>query len=140
MKRLAVVSAWLAVFILFSLVWSPAGAQDDKVPDVKAIMGKLNKGPKAMTAALKKDLGADEPDWVKIQKDAKEFAKLATAMGKNEPPKGSKESWEQLTKQYAEYGKALEEAAQKKDKTAAKLAHGKLSTPMFCKSCHSVHK
>src|SRR5437899_13014311 len=107
MKRLAVVSAWLSVFILFSLVWSPAGAQDEKGPDVKAIMGKLNKGPKAMTVALRKDLSADDPDWRKIQQDAKEFAKLAAAMRKNEPPKGSKESWEQLTKQYAEYAKAL---------------------------------
>src|SRR5262249_2261977 len=98
MKRLAVVFAWLALFILVSLVWSPASAQDDKVPDVKAIMGKLNKGPKRMTASLLKDLNEEDPDWAKIQKDAKEFAKLAAAMGKNEPPKGSKESWEMLTK------------------------------------------
>ncbi len=138
MKRLAHASACLALLALMCLALAPAGAQDEKVPDIKAIMGKLNKGPRAMTATLRKDLADDEPDWNKVQKDAKEFARLAKMMSKNEPPKGEKESWEKLTKQYAEYAKALSEAADKKDKAAAKAAHGKLSTA--CKSCHSQHK
>src|SRR5947209_16573397 len=99
MKRLAHASAWLALFALMCLALSPAGAQDDKVPDVKAIMGKLNKGPKALTSTLRKDLAAGEPDWDKVQNDAKEFSRLAEMMGKNEPPKGEKASWDKLTKQ-----------------------------------------
>jgi cytochrome c556 len=138
MKPLAYVSAWLSLFALIGLSLAPAGAQDDAVPAVKKIMGKLNKGPKSLTATLKKDLNTDNLDWAKIQKDAKEFARLAGFMSKNEPPAGSKESWNKLTQQYAAYAKALNDAAQNMDQADAKKAHQKLSTA--CKSCHSEHR
>ena len=120
------------------LAFSPAGAQDTKAPTVKQVMGKLTKGPNSLTATLGKDLQDDAPAWDDIQKDTKEFVKFADALGKNDPPKGEKDSWQKLTKAYAENAKAMDDAAQKKDRKVALAAHNKLSTA--CMSCHDQHR
>jgi cytochrome c553 len=138
MKRLAIL-AILALFVAATvvLVWPAVAA--DKVPPVKEIMGKLNK-PGGLRPNLGQDLMADEPDWDEIQKEAKEFAALASALGKNTPPVGDKGSWDRLTAAYAADAAALEAAALKKDKKATLAVHGKLSAMGLCKNCHDAHQ
>ena len=85
-----------------------------------------------------KDLKADEPEWAAVQKKTKDWVPLATALGKNDPPKGEKKSWEKLTNQYLENVKALDAAAQKKDKEKALASHKKVTG--MCASCHKIHK
>ncbi len=129
-----------AVALAAVLAFSPVGAQDTKTPTIKEVMKKLNAGPNSMTANLGKDLDEDKPDWDDIQKETKEFVTFATALGKNKPPKGDADHWGKLTKEYLENAKALDAAAEKKDRKAAVSAHKKLSAPTFCKSCHDEHK
>ena len=122
------------------LVFSPLGAQDTKTPDIKSVMKKLNAGPNSLTANLGKDLDEDKPDWDDIKKETKEFVTFAEALGKNKAPKGDADHWGKLTKEYLENAKALDAAADKKDKKAAVTAHKKLAAPTTCKNCHDEHK
>ena len=138
MKKIVSAAAILAVLGVATLVINPLSAQGDKVPTPKEIMGKLNKGPNALHAMLGKALKSDEPAWDDIQKETKEYSELAAGLGKNDPPKGDKDSWAKLTKTYAENAKALADGAEKKDKAAMTTAHGKIGKS--CKSCHDAHR
>jgi hypothetical protein len=138
MKRLAIL-AILALFVAVTVVFVWPVLAADKVPPVKEIMSKLNK-PGGLRPNLGQDLMADEPDWDEIQKEAKEFATLASALGKNTPPVGDKGSWDRLTAAYAADAAALEAAALKKDKKLTLAAHGKLSVMGLCKNCHDAHQ
>jgi hypothetical protein len=134
MKRMAIVAVLLLAAAV--LVW-PAGAAD-KALTIKDIMTKLNK-PNGLRPNLGQDLMADEPDWDEIQKETKEFAELAAALGKITPPVGDQASWAKLTAVYAADAAALNAAAQKKDLKSTKAAHDRLSAMNTCKSCHDVH-
>src|SRR2546430_2411326 len=106
MKRATVLLAALAL----SLAAASVEAQGDKTPEVKDIMGKLNK-PTELYFSIGKELRESDPMWAVVQPQAKEWAKLAAALGKSAPPKGDKASWETLTKAYAANAAALEKAA-----------------------------
>src|SRR4051812_42429824 len=115
-----------------------AGAQDDKTPTIKEVMGKLHKGAQSPLAKLKTQLGSSSPDWDTIQKTTKDFVILGAALAKNDPPKGGKESWQKLADAYFQDAKALDDAAKAKDAAAAQAAHKRLQAS--CKSCHGAHK
>jgi cytochrome c556 len=134
MKRVAGV---VGVFTMLVVALVSAGAAD-KTPTVKEIMGKLNKGTDCVLQTLRKALKNEEPNWEEVQEQSKKFTELAEALGKNGPPRGEKESWEKLTKLYAEQARALNDAARGKDRTGAKAAHAKLAGS--CKTCHDAHK
>jgi sulfopyruvate decarboxylase subunit alpha len=104
MKRLAYVASALALLAAAAVVVSPAGAQGEKTPSIKEIMTKANK-PNGLYFNLSKDLKDDELMWDEIQKEAKDLAKLAAALAKNEPVKGPKDSWAKLTKDYSDNAK-----------------------------------
>ena len=123
MKR-RILLAMLASLALV-VVWPVLAA--DKVLTIKEIMGKLNK-PGGLRPNLGQDLKADEPDWELIQSQTKEFAALATGLGKNKPPIGDAASWQRLTTAYAADAAALDAAAKKMDKAATLAAHARLST------------
>ena len=126
------------VLLAVVVVLTPAGAQDNKAPTIKQVMKKLNSGPNSMTATIGKELQDDPPIWDDIKKETQEYVKMADALGKNDPPKGEKDSWSKLSKDYAENAKALDEATQKKDKKAALAAHTKITNA--CKTCHMEHR
>jgi hypothetical protein len=128
------------VALVAVLALSPVGAQDKKTPTIKEVMKKLNAGPNSMTANLGKDLDEDAPAWDDIKKETKEFVTFAEALGKNKAPKGDGDHWGKVTKEYLDNAKALDAAADKKDKKAAKAAHSKLAAPGTCKACHSEHR
>jgi hypothetical protein len=107
-------------------------------PSIREIMIKLAKGPNSLAPVLGKELKDNPPPWETIQGQTKDFALLAAALGKNEPPKGSKESWEKLTAAYAGMAAELDRAAQARDSAAALTAHGQLAES--CRSCHQEHR
>jgi hypothetical protein len=125
------------VLVTLGLAAGLAGATTTAMT-VKEIMGKLNKGPYALTPNLKRGLQKDDPDWGEIQDEAKQYVNLVSDLGKAQPPKGDQASWEKLTKEYAAIAKTLEQAVQKKDKTSALAAHGKMS--QVCTVCHKAHR
>jgi cytochrome c556 len=120
-----------------AILAGPALAQD-KAPTIKEIMARLNK-PGGIYPSISKELKADDTDWDEVHDQAKTFAKLAAELGKNTPPVGAADSWAKLTKEYADNARALEEAAGKKDRTAANAARARLGDAS-CKSCHTAHR
>ena len=115
-----------------------AGLATANAMTAKQIMGRLNKGPNALTPMLGKELRAGTPDWSEIQSQTKEYVKLATELGQAEPPKGDAGSWAKLTKEYAQAAQALDDAVQKQNKAGALAAHGKLTRS--CTACHRAHR
>jgi cytochrome c556 len=101
-------------------------------------MKKLHTGKPSPLSTVKAALKSDSPDWTKVQPAAKQFATLGAALPKSDPPKGDKESYEKLAKDYAAAGKSLEESAEKEDLTASRDAFKKISTS--CSACHKAHK
>ena len=138
MKYLVCGASMLALLATVVLAGRPADAVDDETPTIKQVMDKLHKGTNSPLAQLKRALKSDAPDWDKIQKTSKDFVILGAALGKNEPPRGKVESFKTFANAYYTNAKALDDAAQKEDKTAAQRALNKLSTS--CKSCHTAHK
>jgi cytochrome c556 len=137
MKSLACVVSVLAFVAVVESIRSPAGAQEDKAPTIKAIMKKMHSGDTSLRPTIAKALKAEAPDWEEIQKATKEFSKFADSLAKNPPPRGEKESWEKLTKEFVANAHAMDESAKKKDKEGAKVAHSKLGN---CKGCHDAHR
>jgi cytochrome c556 len=113
-----------------------AGAPSQKIRQIMMRIG--GRSPQALNGAIDRGLAAEQPAWDTLQPQAKEYAELATELGQNDPPRGSAESWKQLTTTYAESAAALDRAAQARDQTAAKAAHGKLTES--CKGCHQQHR
>src|SRR5215213_7795118 len=129
---------WLLGLAAAGLVLTNLAAADDKVPTIEEIMTKVNKGKDALHRGIGESLKGGTVDWAKVQKNAKDYANLAEFLGKNDPPQGDKASWARLTKSYAADAKTLSAAVEKKDKSAATAAHGKLSKS--CMACHKVHR
>ena len=107
-------------------------------PTIKQVMVKLTKGPGSLTPVIGKELETDPPPWETIGPQTAEYARLAAAMGKNEPPKGTKESWTELSGDFAQSAEALNKAVQAKDRKAALEAHGQLAGS--CMQCHREHR
>src|SRR5262245_51605084 len=136
MKRWLYLTSGVVLAVVVAL--TPVGAQDNKSPTIKQVMKKLNSGPNSMTTIIGKELRDDAPMWDDIKKETQEYAKFVDALGKNDPPRGEKDSWAKLSKEYVESAKALDDAAQKKDKKAALAAHTSITNA--CKTCHMEHR
>lgn len=122
------------VALLASLASVQAG--EEKTPTTKEIMKKLADKEAGIVAKAAK-LGKDEKwdDAAKLSKDIKEYG---AALGKNKPKKGDTDSWEKLTKKYADTTAEIATAVGKKDAKALETSVKAFSG--MCKSCHEVHK
>lgn len=134
MKR---ASGWLMALVL-CLVAGGVEGQGTKAPEIKEIMGKLNK-PTGLYYNIGSELKSDTPNWAEIGPQAREVAMLAAALGKNKPPMGDEKNWMKLTTDYAANATALEKAIAAKDQAKAKAAFDKMGGDT-CKTCHKAHK
>jgi hypothetical protein len=134
MRKLCLGVAALAVL----LVLRPADAGNADAPTVKDIMKKAN-SPTGIYANLGQDLKDDSPSWPDVQKEAKELAQLAASLHQATPTRGDKDSWDKLTRAYADSAKTLEKATAAMDKDAALSAWNKMGGPT-CKACHAAHR
>ena len=107
-------------------------------PKIKEIMTKVGKGPQALQGSLGEVLKQAEPAWDTIQPKTKEYAQLASEMGKLEPVRGDKDSWAKLTLAFADSAAELDHAAQAKDKGQTKEALDSLGGS--CMACHRQHR
>jgi cytochrome c556 len=121
-----------ALTILFGLTGLIAGNSIDE------IMVKAHKARTGLRDQIKNAAAMPNPDWAEIQKKTKEFVELAKELVKNDPPMGTKESWEKHCAEYVEIIKALDEAAAKKDAKAIAEVNKKLGAS--CKGCHDAHQ
>src|SRR5439155_18617169 len=99
---------------------------------------KLAAGPNSLTPKLGNQLKADAPDWATIQAETKDYAASAKELGTFDPPRGSKESWKELTDAFAAHAEEMDRAAQAKDKDGAAAARDQLGSS--CKTCHDSHQ
>jgi mono/diheme cytochrome c family protein len=116
---------------------SPMGSEGGPSP-IKGLMTKLARGPQSLHSAIERELREDAPAWATIKPQAREYAQLTASLGKEEPPKGSKDSWANLTSAFAESAASLDKAAAAEDKTAALAAHKILAAS--CSACHQEHR
>jgi hypothetical protein len=107
-------------------------------PNIRQIMGRLTKGPASLTPTIGKALEADTPDWNTIQPQTEEYARLAAALPKNTPKKGSPESWAKLSAAFSDMASALDKAAKAKNRDAASDAHSQITGS--CMECHRQHR
>jgi cytochrome c556 len=136
MKRFAVTCAGLtALGVAMVACSSMTAANNLDDPTIKEIMDKVNKGKDCLKNEIDADIKGAK--WDDLSTKAKELVPLAKALGKNDPPKGSKESWKKLTDSYAKAAEDLDAAATKKDATAAATAFKGLTA---CGACHMAHR
>jgi cytochrome c556 len=124
--------------ILIAALGVATAAPTPMAKTVKEIMGKINKGSNAMVIMLKRELQKDNPNWTEIQSQTKEYAALAAELKDAKPPKGDAASWAKLSQEFADTSKAMNDAAQKKDKANALAANNKLTNS--CVACHKGHR
>lgn len=134
-RKFGLVAACLAAGLF---VVSGLNAAEEKTPTVEDIMKKVpNKGRNKGLCAKCVD-AATAGTWDECQKMAAELKMLGEAMGKNDPPKGSKESWAKQTKMFADNMAAMEKGAKAKDADAVKAAFAAFGKS--CMGCHSQHR
>jgi cytochrome c556 len=127
MKRIASV----ALLGLFTLA---AAAE----PTIKEVMKRAHMGSTSLLPEIGRDLKANAPDWADVAKHVKELENLGNSLAKNTPPKGDRASWDRFTRAYLTDVKSLDDATQKKDRSAAQTALNKLNGS--CKACHTEHQ
>jgi cytochrome c556 len=137
MKASTTIAAWLGVGLSAAFTVSVV-AQSERKLSINAVMHKQYTVSKAPFVLIKKELAGEHPDWKKVRDASRSFATLARALEKNEPPWGEKASWKTFTDDHLGSAKALEDAAQARDKDAVMAVHRKLAAS--CKACHAAHR
>jgi hypothetical protein len=101
-------------------------------------MTKIGRGPQSLQESLKNDLKKDPLAWEAIEPKTKEYASVASEIAQHDPPKGSKDSWQQLSQAFAESASELNKAAQSRNKDNTLAALDSLGGS--CMSCHRQHR
>src|SRR5438270_13196894 len=102
-------------------------------------MEKAKKPGSRLYSRNAQELRGGDTDWKEVARDAQELKALTAELTKLTPPKGDKASWAQMTKAYAANAAALEDAAKKKNKPAARAAAARMGDDA-CAACHKVHR
>jgi cytochrome c556 len=137
MKKSVFRSVVLLAMVTMPLAHEASGDGDSKL-SINAVMHKQYTVSRAPFKRIKKELAADDPDWDKVREATKNFVNLATALEKNEPTSGEKESWTRFTKQHFGDAKAMDDAAEARDKAAILTVHRRVGDS--CKACHQAHR
>jgi hypothetical protein len=137
MKRI-LSGARLLVVGLPALLAVTAVAEGERKPSIRAVMHKEYTVSRAPFLVIKKELDSETPDWEKVRESARTFVTLAAALERNDPGDGDKESWKKLTELHLGDAKAMEDAAEARDKDAALVVHRRMAAA--CKACHAAHR
>jgi cytochrome c556 len=134
--------SWIVALAVAALIPVGAvafGAFDDEKYDNETIMKSVfNKKSGKFSSVLKKQVEATPTDWDELQKTTEEIAKYGKALGKNEPEKGSKDSFKKLAGKLADNTKELDDAADAKDLTKLKASQKAIQNS--CMECHKAHR
>lgn len=133
--------SWIVALAVAALIPVGAvafGAFDDETYDKETIMKSLFNKKSGKFNLLKKQVEAKPANWEEIQKTTEEIAKYGKSLGKNDPDKGSKESWKKLAGKLADNTKELDDAADAKDLDKVKASQKAIGGS--CKACHDAHR
>lgn len=110
-----------------------AGKKDSpKLVTIKHVMAAQGQLSKAIPQAIKAG------EWDLVKKHAADWVHASEVLAGNEPPKGTKESWKELTDKYTAATKTLLAAAESKEEKGATDAVAALGKT--CGACHGAHK
>jgi cytochrome c556 len=134
MYRLFALAGVFALTVAFGAVLAE-DKKNEKVPDIEKIMEDAHgkDGLRAKIAAAHKANKLDD-----AKKPVEEWVKLAGALGKNEPPKGEKDSWKKMTGTYEKSVKDLAAAVKGDKADGVKTAMAAIGRS--CAGCHKAHK
>jgi hypothetical protein len=118
----------------------PAANNAEGASKTKQIMIKMNGGKTPLLPKVGKELDSGDPPWNTLDGEVKELVQLSNDLGQSDPPKGSKESWQQQTKTLTDNAAELERAVQARDRDRAKAAQKKMAAPDSCQPCHREHR
>jgi cytochrome c556 len=138
MKRMLCAASLAAVVLGLAAISSNAQGPKPEEETIKSIMKKLHAKDKGHVNVAKAAVAANPVDWEAVEKAAKPIEALGKAMGKLDPPKGDKEDYVKLCKDYTEKATALLTAAKDKKQPEAQKAVEALSKS--CMKCHQGHK
>jgi hypothetical protein len=113
-------------------------ADGERTPSIRAVMHKQYRVTRAPFKLIQQELDSPMPDWDKVAEAAREFVALAAYLDKNEPKWGEKVSWQQFTALHMQEAKAMERAADERDRAALGAVHRRIETA--CDSCHDAHR
>jgi len=95
-----------------------------------------------LDGTIDKDVGAvlkdQAVDWGRLVPLAQRYAEITAQVSRNPPPKGSVESWGQLSSAFAVNGRRLHDAVQIHDRNEAYEAWNDLHRS--CVKCHQTHR
>lgn len=137
MKSL-ICGASMAALVLALAAVAPTNAAADDPASVEVVMKKLFAGKTSPVNTLKAAAKAPSPDWDKVKVASDAFSKYAPDLGKNDPPKGDKASWEKLCKALTDSVATLKDTVEKKDADGFKAAAKTIGAS--CKDCHEAHR
>src|SRR5262245_14526433 len=137
-RRNARLGALLALLLALAGLSARLDAQGDKPPAIKDVMRKVN-SPTGIYFGLARDLKDEPPAWDEIQQQTRLIVQHVDGLARATPPKGDMESWQRLTKAYAEQARALDQAARRMDRAAALAAHARMGNAA-CMACHKAHR
>ena len=103
---------------------------------IKEVMA--NHKPKELRAQIGEGLKSASPDWADLQKKSKTYAEAVAKLSDFDPPKGDKENFKKLAKEFGDGVKAMDKAIVAKDAKGANEAFAK--SGMACGACHRAHK
>jgi cytochrome c556 len=134
MKRLT----YGAALLVPALLGVTAGAEGERKLSIMAVMHKQYTVSRAPFVLIKKELDSEAPDWEKIHEQTRKFASLAGALEKNEARWGDKESWKRFISLHSADARAMDDAAEAREKNSLLVIHRRLATS--CKACHNAHR
>jgi cytochrome c556 len=137
MKRV-MAGARLLVVGLPALLAVTAGAEGERKLSIRAVMHKEYTVSRAPFLVIKKELDSEATDWEKVREAAGTFVTLAAALEKNDPGDGDKASWKKFTELHTGDVRAMGDAAEARDKDAARAVHRRLAAA--CNACHDAHR
>jgi hypothetical protein len=104
---------------------------------IKEIMTKAHGGKKSLYAIVWNDIHRDRPNWQRSRKNLAEMIRLCSLLTKQEPPKGTKESWQKLVQGYLDQAKTVQGNLEKENVAESRTTYDKLLKT--CKVCHNIH-
>jgi len=116
----------------------PAHGEPEKIPTIQEIMSQSHSCSNNYIYRVRRELQKEDPDWYILANRGDDLVRLGKLLGKNTPPRGTRESWEHLTNVYVAHATLLADAAEREDKAAA-VVHQKALSSM-CATCHRAHR
>ncbi|HJZ59782.1 MAG TPA: hypothetical protein VKE74_32875 [Gemmataceae bacterium] len=141
MSRLLIPVALFFVSLVAVARAEPAARSEpprELVPSISDIMVEAHGCQTAYIKQVRNELAKDEPDWYLVEAKSRDLVRVGKLLALNNPPHGSRESWEKFTAVYTARATVLVDAAERKDKEEATVETTRMLR--MCATCHRAHR